>query len=161
MKPLAGLLNTNSAAGKNAKDAVSGIPRGSDSADRRRLAKRETGSVHRQADANAVPAEMKSQGNGSPKKCPGRRRGYAELEQVKSLRMNAKPLKRRKQTTGIGLFNTLPPSPALGTAQSGGSRQARLLVGIGEGPSVTYHLPTRPLVPLRSDEQGVKWPGWI
>jgi uncharacterized protein (TIGR02231 family) len=76
-------------------------------------------------------------------------------EQVRSLRAKAqKDFNQRKQTTGVGLFNT---AAALDQSWELLNPEAAVRRGCapaaGEGPSVSYHLNTRLTVPSRNEEQ--------
>jgi uncharacterized protein (TIGR02231 family) len=86
----------------------------------------------------------------------GRHPDAMELEeQVKNLRSKAQmDFNNRKQSSGIGLFNTaaaLDQSWELLNPEAAVKRGC--LLSVREGPSVTYHLNTRLSVPSRNDEQ--------
>jgi uncharacterized protein (TIGR02231 family) len=82
--------------------------------------------------------------------------GDPELEeQVRNLRAKAqKDFNQRKQSTGVGLFNT---AAALDQSWELLNPEAAVRRGcasaVREGPSVTHHLSTRLTVPSRTDEQ--------
>jgi uncharacterized protein (TIGR02231 family) len=79
-------------------------------------------------------------------------------EQVRSLRAKAqKDFNQKKQTTGVGLYNTaaaLDQSWELLNPEAAIRRGCSL--SVREGPNVTYHLATRLTVPSRPDEQTIE-----
>jgi uncharacterized protein (TIGR02231 family) len=107
---------------------------------------------------NAAPPELQSlRVTAAPKGNPATQLpNTMELEeQVKNLRSKAqKDLNERKQTSGVGLVNTaaaLDQSWELFNPEAAMKRGCNLAVR--EGPTVTYHLASRLMVPSRADEQ--------
>jgi uncharacterized protein (TIGR02231 family) len=107
---------------------------------------------------NAAPPELQSLSvTATPKGNPATQLpSTMELEeQVKNLRSKAqKNLNERKQSSGVGLVNTaaaLDQSWELFNPEAAMKRGCNLAVR--EGPTVTYHLASRLMVPSRADEQ--------
>jgi uncharacterized protein (TIGR02231 family) len=107
---------------------------------------------------NAAPPELQSlRVTAAPKGNPATQLPTTmELEeQVRNLRSKAqKDLNERKQTSGVGLVNTaaaLDQSWELFNPEAAMKRGCNLAVR--EGPTVTYSLPSRLMVPSRADEQ--------
>jgi uncharacterized protein (TIGR02231 family) len=107
---------------------------------------------------NAAPPELQSlHVTAAPRGNPAAQQpSTMELEeQVKNLRSKAqKDLNERKQSSGAGLVNTaaaLDQSWELFNPEAAMKRGCNLAVR--EGPTVTYHLPSRLMVPSRNDEQ--------